>query len=88
MQTSEIRSPALTPIRTDLGAIFVSLELSRSKWLITSLSPGTGEKMSKHQAILLEQNDAWAVQRGRYITLETIAQVSDDPLVSMLAVAN
>jgi len=37
-----------TAIRTDLGAIFVSLELSRAKWLITSLSPGGGEKMSKH----------------------------------------
>src|SRR3954470_2091320 len=37
-----------TAIRTDLGAIFVSLELSRSVWLITSLSPGAGEKMSKH----------------------------------------
>ena len=35
-------------IRTDLGAIFISLELSRSTWLITSLSPGSGEKMSKH----------------------------------------
>ena len=37
-----------TAIRTHLGAIFVSLELSRSTWLITSLSPGNGEKMSKH----------------------------------------
>jgi hypothetical protein len=35
-------------IRTDLGAIFVSLELSRSSWLITSLSPGAGERVSKH----------------------------------------
>jgi transposase len=35
-------------IRTDLGAIFVSLELSQSTWLITSLSPGGGQKMSKH----------------------------------------
>ena len=35
-------------IRNDIGAIFVSLELSRSKWLITSLSPGGGERMSKH----------------------------------------
>lgn len=39
---------APTAIRTHLGAIFVSMELSRSKWLITSLSPGGGEKMSKH----------------------------------------
>jgi transposase len=38
-----------TAIRTDLGAIFISLELSRSTWLVTSLSPGGGEKMSKHQ---------------------------------------
>ncbi len=37
-----------TAIRTDLGAIFVSMELSRSVWLITSLSPGAGEKMSQH----------------------------------------
>jgi transposase len=36
-------------IRTDLGAIFVSLELSRSKWVITSLSPGAGEKLSKRE---------------------------------------
>src|SRR5258708_2919818 len=33
--------PAQAAIRTDLGAI-VSLELSRSAWLITSLSPGAG----------------------------------------------
>jgi transposase len=36
-------------VRTDLGAIFVSLELSRSAWLVTSLSPGGCKKMSKHQ---------------------------------------
>src|SRR3982074_2769494 len=37
-----------TAIRTHIGAIFVSLELSRSTWLVTSLSPGKGEKMSRH----------------------------------------
>jgi len=42
------RSEVPTAIRADLGAIFVSLELSRSTWLITSLSPRSGEKMSKH----------------------------------------
>src|SRR6202795_1200182 len=41
-------SNGLTAIRTQFGAIFVSLELSRSNWLVTSLSPGKGEKMSKH----------------------------------------
>ena len=44
MQTVADRPEAPTAIRTDLDAIFVSLELSRSTWLITSLSP---EKMSK-----------------------------------------
>jgi transposase len=34
-------------VRSDVASIFVSLELSRSKWLVTSLSPGS-EKMSKH----------------------------------------
>jgi len=38
-------------------------------------------------AILLEQNDEWAVQRARYMTLETLATMSDDPLVSLPAVA-
>jgi putative transposase len=34
-------------------------------------------------AILLEQNDEWAVQRARYMTLETIAPLSDDPIVGL-----
>lgn len=41
------RPEALAAIRVDLGAIFISLELSKSTWLITCLSPG-GEKMSRH----------------------------------------
>ena len=39
-------------------------------------------------AILLEQNDEWAVQRGRYMSLETISQNGDDALVSLSAVAS
>jgi transposase-like protein len=38
-------------------------------------------------AIVLEQNDEWAVQRARYMTLETIAPMSDDPAVSLPAIA-
>jgi transposase len=41
-------APAQGAVHVDLAAIFVSLELSRSTWLITSLSPGSGERMSKH----------------------------------------
>src|SRR3954470_89286 len=48
MQVVTDRAAELIAIQTDLRAIFVSLELSRSTWLITSLSPGGGEKMSKH----------------------------------------
>jgi putative transposase len=38
-------------------------------------------------ALLLEQNDEWTVQRGRYMSLETIAPLSDDPIVKLPAVA-
>lgn len=38
-------------------------------------------------ALLLEQNDEWAVQRARYMSLETIAPLSDDPLVTLPPVA-
>ena len=38
-------------------------------------------------AILLEQNDEWAVQRARYMTLETIAPLSNDPIVTLPVVA-
>jgi hypothetical protein len=48
MPTVADRAEAPTAIQTNLAAIFTSLELSRSIWLITSLSPGCGEKMSKH----------------------------------------
>jgi transposase-like protein len=34
-------------------------------------------------ALLLEQNDEWAVQRCRYMTLESVSALSDDPLVSL-----
>jgi transposase len=67
MQTVADRSEASTAIRNNLGAIFVSLELSRSKWLITSLSPDGGDKMSKH-----------AVRGGDVVgLLERFAQVRE-----------
>ena len=51
MSVQDHQGQEQTAIRTDLGAIFVSLELSRSSWLITSLSPGAGEKMSRHAVV-------------------------------------
>ena len=38
-------------------------------------------------ALLLEQNDEWAVQRARYMALETMAPLSDDLIVKLPAVA-
>ena len=49
MSTIEHTSEEHAAVHSDLSAIFVSLELSRSTWLVTSVSPGGGGKMSKHQ---------------------------------------
>ena len=37
-------------------------------------------------ALLLEHNE-WAVQRGRYMSLETIAPLSDDSIIKLPAAA-
>ncbi|MFN8958992.1 MAG: transposase, partial [Hyphomonadaceae bacterium] len=37
-------------------------------------------------ALIMEQSDEWAVQRGRYMTLETLAPLSNDPIVMLSAV--
>ena len=59
MPTVADRPEALTAIQTNFAAIFISLELSRSIWLITSLSPGSGEKMSKHTVPAGVQRHCW-----------------------------
>jgi hypothetical protein len=38
-------------------------------------------------ALLLEQSDAWAVQRARSMTLETIAPLADSTEVSLPVLA-
>jgi transposase len=48
MPVAVTKAEASAAIQVNLAAIFVSLELSLSKWLVTSLSPGAGEKMSRH----------------------------------------
>ena len=39
------------------------------------------------RAIVLEQSVEWAVQCGRHMTLETVAPLSDDPIVRLPTVA-
>ncbi len=55
---------------------------------VVGIFPNEGAIVRLVGAILLEQSDEWAVQRGRYMTLETIAPLSDDPAVSLPAIAS
>jgi transposase len=82
MQIVTERPQAATAIRNDLGAIFVSLELSRSTWLITSLSPGGGEKMSKHT---VRSGDV-ARLRARFSQLTEKAQVRTSQVVPIIVI--
>jgi hypothetical protein len=62
--------------------------LMRSGSLISGIAAGKSGRPAPNDdaivrlvgAILLEQNDEWAVQRAHYMTLETIAALSDDPV--------
>jgi transposase len=77
-----------TAILTQFGAIFVSLELSRSNWLVTSLSPGKGEKMSKHSiaagnvagllTLFAELKRKAAIRTGQSYPIDTIQEAGLD----------
>ena len=47
LATNHLSIPRRTATHADYASVFVSLELSRSKWLVTSSSPAS-EKISKH----------------------------------------
>ena len=83
MQIITDRPQAPTAIRTDLGAIFVSLELSRSTWLITSLSPGGGEKMSKHT---VSSGDVAGLQT-RFSQLKDKVQVRTGQVAAIIVIS-
>ena len=82
MQIVTDQPHAPTAIRTDLGAIFVSLELSRSTWLITSLSPAGGEKMSKHTVRSGDVAGLWA----RFSQLTDKVQVRTGQVVPIIVI--
>ena len=69
-------------VASELNAIFISLELSRSSWLVTSLSPGAGEKMSRHS---VEAGDIAALLE-RFTILRSRARLRtqrDYPIVTI-----
>src|SRR5258706_11992744 len=82
MQVIAARAEAPTAIQTDLRAVFVSLELSRSTWLITSLSPGGGEKMSKHTVSSCDVAGLWA----RFSQLKDKVQVRTGQVVPIIVI--
>ena len=58
---------------------------SKASWplIVVGIFPNEAAITCLVGAFLLEQNDEWAVQRARYMSLETIAQTGDDPAVSL-----
>ena len=82
MQLITDRPQVLTAFRTDLGAIFVSLELSRSTWLITSLLPSGGEKMSKHAVRSGDVAGLWA----RFSQLKDKVQVRTGQVAPIIVI--
>ena len=48
--TDEARKQDMARVQSDRSTLYVSLELSRSTWLVTSLSPSS-DKMSKHATV-------------------------------------
>ena len=60
MQTTDHLHHETAAVQSNFARVLVSLELSRSTWLITALAPD-GEKMSRHQVeggekVLLQGN--------------------------------
>jgi hypothetical protein len=75
----------LTPAIERLVSSGLFLRVGRSD--VVGIVPNEAAVTRLIGAPLLEQNDEWAVQRSRYMTLETIALLSDDPTVSLLLLA-
>ncbi len=53
---------------------------------VTGIFPNTASVLRLVGPLMLEQNDEWSVSR-RYMTLETIGALSDNPPISLPALA-
>jgi transposase len=82
MPEARIPSQSSTAVRIDIAAIFVSLELSQSKWLVTSISPGGGARMS--QSILPAGDVASLLKRLGDLKRQTRDRVGGDfPIITI-----
>lgn len=52
---------------------------------VAGILPNEAAKHRLAGAILMERTEEWTEQHARYITLETLAPVSDDPVISLPA---
>ena len=87
LQTTDYLHRETAAAQSDLARVLVSLELSRSTWLVTVLAPDS-EKMSKHQVeggdadallALLDRLKARTEQRlGRQVQIVTIQEAGLD----------
>ena len=80
--TVELRIPRLRKLHSTNPLERLNGEIKR-RTEVVGIFPNEAAITRLIGAILLEQNDEWAVQRARYITLESIAPVGDDPIVGL-----
>ena len=70
-----------------LGATWQRCRVHFARNLLAHAGHQGRRVVSAFVAILLEQNDEWAVRRARYMTLESIAPVSDNVPIKLPPVA-
>ena len=81
-RSGDFGAASLIPVTNDLERL--NGEIKR-RTEVVGVFPNDEAIVRLVGAILLEQNDEWALQRARYMTLETMAALSDDPIVGLPA---